>query len=732
MKARNFIFIGVLLALVIAAAVFTLPAVADKETVVVGVLPTEGIRIIGKNPVTVNKGDSVTFLYEADEGYFVLSSDVGSVKDGKIVIASASLSRTVRLTTGKSCKISLTTYGEGTASLKESTLDTGSKANVTLKPGENYEVLSIKVNGKESPIPADNKFRFTVEDDSLVEVTFGGKKVTFMTVTGNLGRATVTNKTDIYRYGDTLHLTCEYDKEHIVFGGWSENGYLSDGGRLISTEEDYNYLITSNSVLYANFTDRSSYDLMFDANGGVINGTVNGSYAPGEYVNLPLSGGTFTRDGYCLVGFSENADGTGRIFLPGAMTVMPRENTTLYAVWEANTDPDYLEYYDTGFGITVMGLSDSGMALAGDTLCIPDKIDGGKVTAIAGGAFAGCSFKKVIIPPGVTAVFGSAFANCPSLETVYLPETLTSLEYDAFAGSASLKNLRVLASLDRVFDYDYDSALADKFMRMRTTDGKRLIIVSGSSASFGINSQMLKDAYPDYQIINFSASVSYGILPMLEMLKNEVHEGDVVVFAPEYYYIMYGYGETDTITNWQYLESNYDILADIDIRNTPALLSTFVPYLAEKRAYLPGKKINADNVYVRSAFNQMGDLTSYRSNKYYFDLSLVGAGLITEEGMRKYNETAAYLTSKGAKCVFSFPPNPLGSSNKDAVKAAMSDFTFRLNSMLDSNYCKVISNVEDYFFPSEYFYDNVYHLTLEGANIRTEQLVIDLASVIGR
>ena len=731
MKAKNFIFIGVLLALVVIAAAFTLPVLSGDDTVVVGVLPTKGVRITSENPVTVKKGDSVSFTLETDDGYFVLSSDAGSVKEGKLTIASASYSRTVHIKAGKSCLVSVKTVGSGTATLKESTVNTGNSASITLKPADDHEILSITVNGKEHPIPADNRLRFVVEDDSEVVVTFGGREVTFMAVSGNLGRAVVTNKTDIYRYGDTLHLKCEYDSGHIVFDGWSENGYLADGGRLLSTEEAYDYLITSSSVLYANFSDRSSYDLMFDANGGTVKGNAGGSHAPGEYVNLPLDCGIFTRDGYTLIGFSRTADGSGEVYLPGAMTVMPGGDTTLYAVWAENTDPDLLSYYDTGFGITVLGLSDTGKVLIGDTLVIPAEIDGTKVTAIAGGAFADCSFKTVIIPSGVTSVFSQAFANCKSLETVYLPETLTTLESDAFAGSTAFSNLRVLASLDRVFDYDYDSALADKFMRLRTLGGKRLIIVSGSSASFGINSQLLREAYPDYQIINFSASVSYGILPMFEMLKHEVRDGDVVVFAPEYYYIMYGYGETDTITNWQFLESNYDILADIDIRNTPMLLSTFVPNLAEKRAYLPGKKINADNVYVRSAFNEMGDLTSYRSNKYYFDLSLVGAGLITEDGMRHYNDVVSCLTAKGAKCVFSFPPNPLGSSSKDAVKANMIYFTERLKTMLDQSKCPVISNVEDYFFPSEYFYDNVYHLTLEGANLRTEQLIIDLAPILG-
>ena len=39
---------------------------------------------------------------------------------------------------------------------------------------------------------------------------------------------------------------------------------------------------------------------------------------------------------------------------------------------------------------------------------------------------------------------------------------------------------------------------------------------------------------------------------------------------------------------------------------------------------------------------------------------------------------------------------------------------------------EVISDFTDYFIPYEYFYDTKYHLTDEGVDIRTEQLIKDI------
>ena len=40
--------------------------------------------------------------------------------------------------------------------------------------------------------------------------------------------------------------------------------------------------------------------------------------------------------------------------------------------------------------------------------------------------------------------------------------------------------------------------------------------------------------------------------------------------------------------------------------------------------------------------------------------------------------------------------------------------------------CEIISDYPDYFYPYEYFYNSTLHLTKEGAEVRTRQMIADI------
>ena len=189
---------------------------------------------------------------------------------------------------------------------------------------------------------------------------------------------------------------------------------------------------------------------------------------------------------------------------------------------------------------------------------------------------------------------------------------------------------------------------------------------------------------------------------------------------------MYAATEASYTTNWQFIESNYAILEDVDIRNTPVMFSKFVTYLSRKRDILPGKLKNTDSVYVRSGTNMYGDLTVYRKHKTEKSIALPSTGLITKAGMERYNSVCKELTEKGATCLFSFPPIHGGEGSRNYIDTSTKEFMNKLKESLDPNYCTVISKCSDYSFDVSLFYDNIYHLTLDGAKERTKVLIKDL------
>ena len=700
--------------------------VLEEDTKIeVALIAGDGFAVASENPVRIDRGGTAVFAVEMKGNYYFKEAEGVEYKDGRLYFSDIATSRNLYFSFEPYYTISVADTKNGSVELFcKDKPPKGTKAKLRIVPEEHYEIASITLNGEKYPPIAGEIFEFTVEEDCEIEVEFVGEPVTLMSMSNNLGKVLVENQSDEYHYGDELRFRYELP-EGIYFNGWSKDGYIQDGGVLISEEEVLECRLTEDTILYANFKDENTHYLLFDGNGGECPTDFYMECSPKTYVNLPVDQGEISREGYTLIGFNTEADGSGETYCLGEMLLMPERNMTLYAEWKKHTDKESFAYSVWNEKAIIKGLTESGKQLT--ELCIPPYIDGNPVKIISEKAFENADFlEKVYLSTGVEEIGARAFAECDRLTTVYLPETLKELSENAFAGSKEFSNLRVLASLNRVYDYDYDSVLADKYMRLKYTEGKRMILVGGSSLTFGLDSAMLDERFQEYEIINFSGSYLYGMITLMELLEANVRAGDVVIFCPEYYGLMYGAFEATSIANWQYLESNYGMLKDVDIRNTPVMLSRYATYLNRKAALLPGKLKNADSVYVRSGINEYGDLTVVRTNKVKESRIIPDTGIITKAGMERYNTLCSKLTEKGAICLFSFPPTPGTEDSRDYLKQCSETFTKILQKYLKSEYCTIISQGIDYTFDVNLFYDNGYHLTLEGAKKRTEVLIKDL------
>lgn len=89
------------------------------------------------------------------------------------------------------------------------------------------------------------------------------------------------------------------------------------------------------------------------------------------------------------------------------------------------------------------------------------------------------------------------------------------------------------------------------------------------------------------------------------------------------------------------------------------------------------------------------------------------------------NEFNKYVESKGAKFVLSFPPI----SDEYAIvdKKQIDEYENYLKDNLD---CDIISKIEDYIMPNEYFFNTMYHPNNKGEKLRTEKIIRDLEKYI--
>ena len=93
-------------------------------------------------------------------------------------------------------------------------------------------------------------------------------------------------------------------------------------------------------------------------------------------------------------------------------------------------------------------LSVAGTVAEGDTLVIPETVNGLKVTAIDDNALQGCYAREIILPDSIEKIGAQAFLSCINLESLVLPKNLKHIEPGAFAHCYSLKSVTMYTSVE--------------------------------------------------------------------------------------------------------------------------------------------------------------------------------------------------------------------------------------------------------------------------------------------
>ena len=84
---------------------------------------------------------------------------------------------------------------------------------------------------------------------------------------------------------------------------------------------------------------------------------------------------------------------------------------------------------NTKGGMTVIGFEEG--ATVPETVYVPQKHNGKKVTAVGQGAFEGATFTQIVLPEGIEVIYGNAFKNC-MITSIELPASLTKIHPYAF------------------------------------------------------------------------------------------------------------------------------------------------------------------------------------------------------------------------------------------------------------------------------------------------------------
>lgn len=593
------------------------------------------------------------------------------------------------------------------------------------------------------------------------------------------------------------------------FLGWSLGASLVNGGKLLSTDEIFVLSVepsvigtnTGNVSIYSNYADKGI--VKYDANGGSVNTSSTNMKGNSYYSAIHMNGvvtvnlsksytdfaqsastfwddGTFYRDGYVLIEYNTKPDGTGEAYSLGSKFYSPSvASQTLYCIWAKASEG--FEYTDVRWGYAsgvtattaphwkIDGIKITKYNGNDRVVVIPEMIDGKYVTTIDKDAFVGKDVEVIVFNKYILRVEDGAFVSCPNLTTIYMNDSIFYMNDAAFDAEslAGIKNFYLNATMAPRFmknRHGDGGVFSVKFSRLLASQDKnRIIVVSGSSTYQGLGSAYLEALFGgEYTVVNLGTTRTGTGLIFFEALQHYIHEGDIVIYAPENHINMFGQNEM-LYRSFYDLEGMYNLYRYIDISHYPSVFSALSAYNRERRytkaptAYedIAGANINSDKYgdYQNASRGQLREDSSVKYiDSYFITLNKYYKNDLGWDDIPYQTENKDYLTSPtwtdftiykdeinrairllqatGAKVYFGFAPVDAD----DVVPEAQNrEWMEAYDALITENYefDGLVGSSADYVFAHNYFYDCAYHVNDYGRTYRTYQMYLDLCEILG-
>ena len=282
------------------------------------------------------------------------------------------------------------------------------------------------------------------------------------------------------------------------------------------------------------------------------------------------------------------------------------------------------------------------------------------------------------------------------------------------------------------YDKTFLGALSPKVERLYSIEEPKVIIIGGSSVAFGYDTKLMEQ-HLGMPVVNFGLYASLGTKVMLDMAKDAIRKGDIVVLAPEMdaqTLSLYFNGEA----LWQAADSDFSLLAKVHSDNRNAMIGNFWGYTAGKFHYLRTGAPDPEGVYRADSFDEYGDLIYSRPQNEmalaYDPTTIISLtpSILDAEFATYLNEYIGDAEKKGATVYFTFSPmNELAMAG-DTTDQSLLDFYAYLTRTLD---CEIISSLKDCIMEAGYFYDSNFHLNDSGVIVRTATLIKDIRRAQG-
>ena len=287
--------------------------------------------------------------------------------------------------------------------------------------------------------------------------------------------------------------------------------------------------------------------------------------------------------------------------------------------------------------------------------------------------------------------------------------------------------------LPEIYQDSYYAELAPMTERLYGAEGKKLVLVGGSGVAFGVDGglleRLLKEKGFDYTVCPYGLYAAVGTSAMLDLSRNALREGDIVVimFEPASDALSGYFGATAFL---KCAEGHPDLIAKLGGGKLKNVIGNLIPYLQEKYGVVrSGVLPRAEGVYAKAAFDEdctmVYDRPGNRMALGYDTASLIDLDAVTVDPdfASRVNSYCASARKKGAEVYMSFAP-----MDRSAVTGSLKDHFDMMNRTFD---CTVISDPQRLVMDAGWFYDSNFHLNSAGQTLRTWYLAEDLLAQLG-
>jgi len=286
--------------------------------------------------------------------------------------------------------------------------------------------------------------------------------------------------------------------------------------------------------------------------------------------------------------------------------------------------------------------------------------------------------------------------------------------------------------------YQYKDYHADEIQ------GKKVIVLSGSNALFGINGEVLQKAL-GYPVANLAGHVYLDIDFLYFKLKEHMREGDIVIMPLEFEH----YPRTKELSNWftknmmawgsAYLSQlTLPELIHFIVNTDPGfVLRTATQKLiyggkntklmSQKRVVSQVKRIvKADKVgwrgYLPASLDKYGSFEVDRPVEYYKNKEYIPQGMsVSSHFVETYRKIAAYVKKMHGKLFLTYP-NMMRNSRFDLRKSEIRQRVSHLVQTLQKKGIKIVCNPALFQMERPFYFNNPYHPNKYGALIYSQNL----------